>query len=110
MGAVALVVVVLFLVAAPTPAHASATPPTPAPPETVVRDQGEQGDQGGADDFYPEQAELSDCIGALERPGCGSSARGGWRQTLVFAAMATGLVLIFARLLYAVRKNRKAST
>ena len=68
----------------------------PAPPPVTVSD------------FYPEDANLSDCLGFVERPGCGSEARGGRGQTLVFVALAAGLALVFWRVAVGVRKNRGA--
>lgn len=65
----------------------------PAPPVTVS-------------DFYPEDSNLSDCLGLVERPGCGSEARGGWGQTAVFAALALGLTVIFFNVVRGVRRNR----
>ena len=59
-------------------------------------------------DFYPEDNNLSDCLGLVERPGCGSEARGGWRQTAVFVALAAGMGVIFWRVSVGVRRNRAA--
>jgi hypothetical protein len=59
-----------------------------------------------ANDFLPEERNLSDCVGAHERPGCGSEARGGWRQALVFLAVAVGLVLVFGRIAWSARRSR----
>ena len=76
------------------PAHASAPPPSDEPPVT-------------ANPFLPEQQNVGDCIGALERPGCGSEERGGWRQTLVFAIMGVGLVFVFTMVAREVRRSRR---
>jgi hypothetical protein len=57
-------------------------------------------------DFYPEDANLSDCVGLVEKPGCGSKARGGWRQTMVFVVVLAGLALIGWRISVGIRKNR----
>lgn len=65
----------------------------PEPPTTV-------------NEFFPENVDVTDCIGTVERPGCGSKSRGGWRQTLVFVAMIIGLLIIFARVGYALSRNR----
>ena len=45
-------------------------------------------------DFIPENQNLSDCIGALERPNCGSDAKGGWRQYLVLGVLGAGIAFI----------------
>jgi hypothetical protein len=66
---------------------------TPAPPVTIS-------------DFYPEDNNLSDCVGLVERPGCGSEERGGWRQAAVFVVLAAGLALIIWRISVGVRRNR----
>lgn len=59
-----------------------------------------------ANEFFPENADVTDCLGTVERPGCGSKSRGGWRQTLVFIAMIVGLIVIFGRVAYGVSRNR----
>jgi hypothetical protein len=63
--------------------------------------------QTTANDFFPEERDVTDCIGTVERPGCGSKARGGWRQTLVFIAMFIGLFIVFGRVAVGVSRNRK---
>ena len=56
--------------------------------------------------FYPEgNVNLSDCLGSLERPGCGSKARGGWRMGLTFAILAVALVFIGWRLVRAWKRR-----
>lgn len=57
--------------------------------------------------FYPDDPNrnLSDCIGSLERPGCGSKARGGWRMGLTFGILALALVFIGWRLVRAWRRR-----
>ncbi len=69
------------------------------PPSTVVSPE------STVNDFIPEDQNLSDCLGALERPGCGSESRGGWRQTLTFSVMALGLVVVFGRVFWSARKR-----
>lgn len=45
--------------------------------------------------FYPEERALTDCQNnSIPLPNCGSKARGGWRQTLVFGLMVGGLGFI----------------
>ena len=73
---------------------ANANSPDPSPPTTV-------------DDFLPENQNLGDCLGTLERPGCGSEGRGGWRQTLVFVVMGVGLAIVFGRIAWAVRRTQR---
>lgn len=50
-----------------------------------------------ANPFFPEERSVTDCIGLVERPGCGSESRGGLHQNLAAIAMAAGLFLIFGR-------------
>ena len=83
----------LAVVVAPSIADAGSGDPPP-PPVTI------------APEFLPESANLSDCVGLVEKPGCGSEARGGWRQTAVFASLAVWLALIFWRVSVGVRRNR----
>lgn len=44
--------------------------------------------------FLPEEQNISDCIGLVDKPDCGSKAKGGWRQYLVLAVLAGGLAFI----------------
>jgi len=59
--------------------------------------------------FLPDERNLSDCISAVPKPGCGSKARGGWRQTLVFAVMALGLLGIAWRIATGLRRGTRTS-
>jgi hypothetical protein len=59
--------------------------------------------------FLPDERNLSDCISAVPKPGCGSEARGGWRQTLVFGVMALGLLAIAWRITTGIRRGARAS-
>lgn len=87
--------------AGPTDAVARAAAPvtttdeTVAPPNTVT-------------EFYPESANLSDCVGLVEKPGCGSDSRGGWRQTAVFVVLFAGLGVVLWRVSLGIRANRAA--
>lgn len=60
-------------------------------------------------DFYPAEAELSDCLSALPPPGCGSEAKGGWPQFAAMAFIVVGIGAIAARVLWSVRRARRAS-
>lgn len=59
-----------------------------------------------ANPFLPEDADLTTCVGTLQRPGCGSRERGGWHQDLVAIAMVGGLLIIFGRVAWGVARNR----
>ncbi len=89
----------LFLGSASGVAAAAAPEPT-VPPATapVVT----------ANEFLPTDRDLTDCVGVLEKPGCGSEERGGTATTVVFIVMLLAMVLIFARIAVGVRQNRRA--
>jgi hypothetical protein len=76
---------------APAPAAMSAS--TPPPP-------------GTDNPFIPEDVNLGDCVSALPRPGCGSEARGGQGQWLVFGALVLGLGFIGWRVVRSARRSR----
>jgi len=44
--------------------------------------------------FTPEDANISSCVGTLERPDCGSKSKGGWRMYLTFAFLMSGMGFI----------------
>ena len=79
--------------------HSNTAPTDTASTDTVPVDT--------ANPFLPEQRDLTECIGLLQRPGCGSEARGGLGQTLVAILMISGLVLIFGRVAWGLRRNRR---
>jgi hypothetical protein len=87
----------------PQTASAAATdptvPPTTLPTDEIVVDE--------ANPFLPENRDLTDCIGTLQRPGCGSEARGGWHQNAVAIVMIAGLVLVFGRIAWGIRRGQK---
>jgi hypothetical protein len=60
-----------------------------------------------ANPFLPEDADLTTCVGTLQRPGCGSSERGGWHQNLVAIVMIGGLLIIFGRVAWGVARHRQ---
>jgi len=86
-----------------SPQAAGATTPSPdpaAPPTTeLVVDE--------ANPFLPDQRNLTDCVGMLQRPGCGSESRGGWHQNVVAIVMVTGLLIVFGRVAWGVRRSQK---
>ena len=77
----------------------STVPPTVPPTTDIVIDE--------ANPFLPEDVDLTQCVGTLERPGCGSEARGGWHQNLVAMAMIGGLLIVFGRVAWGVRRSQK---
>jgi hypothetical protein len=56
-------------------------------------------------EFLPTDRDLSECISALPKPGCGSDARGGWRQTAVFGIVIAGLAFIGWRVVVGARRR-----
>jgi hypothetical protein len=61
-------------------------------------------------DFIPEERDLSDCISAIPKPGCGSEAKGGWRQMLVFGLVISGVGFIGWRIVAGARKHQPLSS
>ena len=97
----ALTVVLGVFAVGPVPVHASSgDEPEPAPTEVPVVT---------ANPFLPDEADLTSCIGMLQRPGCGSEERGGWHQYLVAVAMVGGLLIVFGRVAWGVARNRRSS-
>src|SRR5215212_7024969 len=58
--------------------------------------------------FIPPDKNLNQCISASPEPGCGSKARGGWRQTLLLVVVALAMTFIGWRIVVLVRRNREA--
>jgi hypothetical protein len=75
---------------------ASVPEPSPTPPPVTFNE------------FLPEDRSLGDCISAIPKPGCGSEARGGWHQTLVFVVIMIGLGVIAWRIVAGARAARRA--
>lgn len=57
-------------------------------------------------EFYPEDRDLSDCLSVLPKPGCGSDARSGWPQLVVFALILLGVGVVVARVMVSSRRSR----
>ena len=56
-------------------------------------------------EFIPKDQNLSDCVGTLERPNCGSSSKGDVRLYLTFGVLMTGMAFIGWRIAIAIRKR-----
>jgi len=100
-----LLLVVLMYVVADRVTQPASTPPvddTPTVAETVP---------GALDnEFVPTDRDISECISAIPKPGCGSDARGGWRQGLVLIAILAGLALIIWRIVAGARRARRVES
>ena len=67
-------------------------PPDTPPPSTF-------------NEFYPEDRPLSDCLGSLPKPNCGSESRGGWAQYTIAVLMLGGLTFIGWRIVRLARSS-----
>ena len=88
--------------AATTPATTRATTPATTAPTPVDSEP-----TVTINEFLPEDRSIGECISAVPRPGCGSDARGGWRQYLVAAVLVAGLVVVGWRIVAGIRRPRK---
>ncbi|MFV0307220.1 MAG: hypothetical protein ACK5OX_05710 [Desertimonas sp.] len=99
VGLVVIVLAIAMTWSMPTPTIAESVPAAP-PPTTVAEPIVDN-------PFIPEDQNLSECISALPKPGCGSEARGGWRQTVLFGVLMAALTLIAWRIIGGVRRGRQ---
>ena len=53
--------------------------------------------------YLPVRENVSDCIGTVERPNCGSETKGGWQQALTFGVLIAGMSFIGWRVVRSVR-------
>lgn len=58
-------------------------------------------------DFLPE-ANLSSCVGLVERPNCGSESKGDWRMILTFVVLMSGMGFIGWRVVRGARARDAA--
>jgi hypothetical protein len=92
--------------AATTPATSPATPPATTPVTTAPQPVDSE-PTATINEFLPEDRSIGECISAVPRPGCGSDARGGWRQYVVAVVVVAGLVVVGWRIVAGVRRPRK---
>ena len=95
------------MIAPPVGAASPTTPPAPTQDEPVAPTD-DTVPTVTVNEFLPTDRDLSECLSALPRPGCGSEARGGWRQTAIFVAMLGGLTFIAWRIIASSRRARAA--
>lgn len=69
----------------------------------------EPSETDGDNVFLPADRDLSECISSVPQPGCGSSAKGGWRQMLVFGLVLAGLGFIATRIIFTARRAMRDS-
>ena len=55
--------------------------------------------------FLPEEQNLGDCIGLVDKPDCGSKEKGGTGTYLTFAVLIAGLGVIFWRISKSIRQR-----
>jgi hypothetical protein len=60
----------------------------------------------GNNDFLPDR-NISDCVGTMERPNCGSRTKGGYQMYATFAALLLGMAFIGWRIFLGVRARDK---
>lgn len=58
--------------------------------------------------FIPDDQNLTDCVGTLDRPNCGSDEKGGWHFYLTMLALAGGLAFIGWRVSKGIRARDAA--
>ena len=99
-----LLVSLLLAVAAPGSlshagvAAAGSPPTTQAPVDTVPNST--------FNDFIPEERQISDCISAAPKPGCGSESRSDYHQWLVFVVLIGGMAFVGWRIVAGARRQR----
>lgn len=74
------------------------TPPItdPAPVSTI-------------NEFIPEDRDLTECISAVPKPGCGSEARTSWEQGALLVVLVVALAFIAWRVIRAARRKPAAA-
>jgi hypothetical protein len=88
-----IVVTLLFLCSCQ---QIAATPPQAAENNGVT--------ESTVNEFIPVDRSISDCVSAAPKPGCGSDARGGWRQGVVMILLVLALSFIGWRIITNVRR------
>jgi hypothetical protein len=58
--------------------------------------------------FIPDDEDLTDCVGTLDRPNCGSDEKGGWHFYLTMLALAGGIGFIGWRVTKGIRARDAA--
>lgn len=106
MGRILIAATAVAVIGAGAPAAADTTGTATAPDPTIPISTDDI-TIDTANPFLPENQDLTTCVGTLQRPGCGSEARGGWHQNVVAIVMTGGLLLVFGRVAWGIRRNRR---
>jgi hypothetical protein len=93
--ALAIVVAALALSLIAVGCSSGATPPTTTVTASAVTNN----------DFIPTNQDLSNCVGTLEQPNCGSSNKSDLRLDLTFAVLMVGMALIGWRIAIGIRNR-----
>lgn len=59
-------------------------------------------------EFIPEDRDLTECISAVPKPGCGSEARTSWEQGALLVVLVVALAFIAWRVIRAARRRSAA--
>jgi hypothetical protein len=60
-------------------------------------------------EFIPEDRDLTECISAVPKPGCGSEARTSWEQGALLVVLVVALAFIAWRVIRAARRKSAAA-
>jgi len=96
---------VLLGCSGPNPYQAAASSTTTVTVTTTAVEPGAVTGNSLADNVFTPDANISSCVGTLERPDCGTKTKGGWHMTLVFTALIGGLAFVFWRVGRGVRQR-----
>lgn len=61
--------------------------------------------EGSGENVFLPEGNLSDCVGTVERPNCGSAEKGGTGTYLTLGVLVLGLAFIFWRISIGVRRR-----
>lgn len=61
--------------------------------------------EGSGENVFLPEGNLSDCVGTVERPNCGSTEKGGTGTYLTLGVLVLGLAFIFWRISIGIRSR-----
>jgi hypothetical protein len=91
--------VATFAVPGPVGVAVAGSPPATEAPDATVPEP-------TVNEFIPEERAISDCISAIQKPGCGSESRSDWHQWLVFVVLVAGMAFVGWRVVAGLRRQR----